>query len=108
MQTRAAHKVLNDFISELETKFFWWEPVNSQPRSDARIVAQAMSFAGFAGVCELEQRLGHDRLVEIMLAAEPGWIDERSWEFWRGRLMLATGRYIPDAPPRRLFDVGPA
>jgi hypothetical protein len=43
-------------------------------------------------------------LAEVMLKAEPGWISERSWEFWRGRLTLATGRAIPDAPPRRSFD----
>ncbi len=91
--------------SELESKYFWWEPVGSAPRSSERIVAQAMSLAGFEDVRRLEQTLGADRLAQIMLIAEPGWIDERSWEFWRGRLMLATGLKIPDAGPRRLFDV---
>ena|SRR5947209_2906693 len=93
-----------DFSSELEARFFWWEPVASQPRSDARILAQAMSFAGFDDVRRLEWKLGADLLVEAMLSAEPGWIDDRSWEFWRGRLMRATGRKIPDASPRRSFD----
>jgi len=78
----------------------------SQPRSDARILAQAMSMAGFEEVRRLEQMLGCDRLAETMLQAEPGWIDERSWEFWRGRLTLATGRRIPDAAPVRLFNAG--
>ena len=50
--------------------------------------------------------LGYDRLAETMPYAEPGWIDERSWEFWRGRLMLATGRRIPEAAPVRSFDAG--
>ena len=92
------------FLLELERKFFWWEPVGSEPRSEARIVAQAMGMAGFDEIRRLEQVLGHDHLVETMLRAEPGWIDERSWEFWRGRLMRVTGREIPDAPPVRLFD----
>ena len=39
-----------------------------------------------------------------MLEAEPGWISERPWEFWRGRLTLATGRAILEALPRRSFD----
>jgi hypothetical protein len=30
-----------DFASELERKYFWWEPVGGH-RSDARILAQAM------------------------------------------------------------------
>jgi hypothetical protein len=95
---------LKGFLAELESKFFWWEPVGSQPRSDARILAQAMSMAGFDEVRRLEQVIGCNRLADVMLGAEPGWIDERSWEFWRGRLTLATGRRIPDEAPVRMFD----
>jgi hypothetical protein len=106
METSSKYGLPKELLSELESKFFWWEPVGSQPRSDARILAQAMSMASFEDVRRLEKILGHDLLVETMLAAEPGWIDERSWEFWRGRLMRATGRRISDAAPRRSFDVG--
>jgi hypothetical protein len=106
METSSTHILPKAFLSELERKFFWWEPIGSQPRSDARILAQAMSMAGFDEMRRLEQTLGCDRLAETMLQAEPGWIDERSWEFWRGRLMLATGRSIPDAAPVRSFDAG--
>jgi hypothetical protein len=93
-----------DLAAELESRFFWWEPVGVQPRSHARILAQAMDLASFAEVRRLERTLGPHRLVEAMIEAEPGWISERSWEFWRGRLVLLTGRAMPDAPPRRSFD----
>jgi hypothetical protein len=106
MKTSPTYPLPKDVLSELEAKFFWWEPVGSQPRSGARIIAQAMSLAGFEDVRQLERVLGADILAETMLNAEPGWIDERSWEFWRGRLTRATGRGIPDAPPRRSFDAG--
>ena len=106
METSHIRSLPKEFWSELESKFFWWEPVGSQPRSDARILAQAMCMAGFDEVRRLERMLGHDRLAEAMLRAEPGWIDERSWEFWRGRLMLASGRRIPPAAPERSFDAG--
>ena len=106
METSPTRSLPNEFWSDLESKFFWWEPVGSQPRSNARILAQAMCMAGFDEVRRLEQTLGCDRLVETMLKAEPGWIDERSWEFWRGRLMRTTGRRIPDAVPVRSFDAG--
>jgi hypothetical protein len=95
-----------ELLSELERKFFWWEPVGSEPRSAARIIAQAMSLAGFDDIIRLERELGPDRLVEIMLRAEPGWIDARSWQLWRGRLTLATGRDVPTEAPVRSFDVG--
>ena len=94
----------NDFASELENKFFWWEPVGSQPRSKARILAQAMNFAPFKDVLRLERELGPSNLALAMLGAEPGWINDRSWEFWRGRLELATGQAIPEEPPRRSFN----
>lgn len=106
MTTSPIRDLPRDFLSELERKFFWWEPVGSQPRSDTRILAQAMSMAGFDEVRRLEQSLGCDLLADVMLQAGPGWIDERSWEFWRGRLMRATGRLIPHAAPVRTFDAG--
>src|SRR5882757_3265065 len=104
MSTSVARSLPADFASELERKFFWWEPVGSEPRSDLRILAQAMSLASFEDVLRLEAALGADQLIDVMLKAGPGWIDERSWDFWRGRLALATGRAIPETPPRRLFD----
>ena len=106
MSASVAHPLPAGLVSELESKFFWWEPVGAHPRSDARILAQAMDLASFEEVRHLETTLGPDCLVQALLEAEPGWISERSWEFWRGRLMLATGRAIPEAPPRRSFDAG--
>jgi hypothetical protein len=105
MEKSPTHGFPPEFLSELESKYFWWEPVGLEPRSAARIIAQAMSLASFEDVRRLEQILGHDRLADIMLNAGPGWIDERSWEFWRGRLMQGTALKIPEGAPRRSFDV---
>ena len=77
-----------DLASELERKFFWWKHVGTQRRSDARILAKAMDLASFEDVRRLETTLGLDHLADAMLGAEPGWISERSWEFWRGRFRL--------------------
>jgi hypothetical protein len=103
MSRSAAHHLPLKLAAELERKFFWWEPVGSEPRSHARILAQAMSLALFDDIRHLERTVGGARLVEAMLEAEPGWFSERSWEFWRGRLQHATGLAIPEAPPRRSF-----
>jgi hypothetical protein len=104
MDLRTGVSLPAGLASELEREFFWWENTGTEPRSDGRILAQAMELASFDYVRCLEAALGPDRLADAMLGAEPGWISERSWEFWRGRLMRATGRNIPDAPPRRAFD----
>lgn len=104
MDKSVGHSLPADLAKELERKFFWWEPIGPEPRSHARILAQAMNLALFDDIRFLEQTLGPARLAEAMLEAEPGWFSDRSWELWRGRLSLATGWTIPDAPPRRSFD----
>ena len=92
------------FLSELERRYFWWQPVGGQRRSEDRILAQAMNLADFVDLRRLESVVGAEHLARVLLASEPGWISDRSWELWRGRLSLATGRQLPDEPPRRLFN----
>ncbi len=97
----------NDFpqaaIAGFGRKYLWWEPVGGQPHSEDRIIAQTMNLGTYDDILLLEQTVGQSRLVEIMLRAEPGWLSDRSWEFWRGRLSSATEAAIPDKPPRRSF-----
>jgi hypothetical protein len=103
MNSSVKHRLPAGLAAELEQKYFWWEPVGEEPRSDLRILMQAMNFAPYAEIQRLETTLGQNFLAEAMLGAEPGWLDERSWEFWRGRLSTATGKAIPETPPRRSF-----
>ena len=104
MEALSSQAIPAEFAAELERKYFWWEPVGLEPRNPDRILAQAMDLAPFEEVRRLETILGYSNLLETMLRAEPGWFSDRSWEFWRGRLAHATGRAIPEEPPRRSFD----
>ena len=99
----AANDISTETIAEFGRKYLWWEPVGDQPHSEDRIIAQTMNLGTYDDILLLEQTVGRPRLVEIMLHAEPGWINDRSWEFWRGRLSLATGAAIPNGTPRRAF-----
>ena len=75
---------------------------NRLATTGARILAQAMEMAPFEDVRRLETVVGADTLADLMLHAEPGWLSDRSWEFWRGRLALATaGRYLRAASESR-------
>jgi hypothetical protein len=87
--------VLTDVIAEFGRKYLWWEPVSGQPHSEDRIIAQTMNLATYDDILLLEEAVGNARLLEVMSRAEPGWINDRSWEFWRGRLSFATGAAIP-------------
>jgi hypothetical protein len=98
-----SRSVLPDVIAELGRKYLWWEPVAGQAHSEERIIAQTMNLGTYVDILLLEQSVGRPRLVQIMLHAEPGWINDRSWEFWRGRLSFATGMSIPDKAPKRDF-----
>ena len=93
--------ISRETIAKFGRKYLWWEPVGDQLHSEDRIIAQAMNLGTYDDIFLLEQTVGRPRLVEIMLHAEPGWINDRSWEFWRGRLSLATGAAIPNGTPRR-------
>lgn len=95
--------ISQETIAEFGRKYLWWEPVGDPPHSEDRIIAQTMNLATYDDILLLEQTVGRPRLVEIMLHAEPGWINDRSWEFWRGRLSFATGAAIPNDTPRRAF-----
>jgi len=95
-------------IAEFGRKYIWWKPVGGQQHSEDRIIAQTMNLGTYDDILVLEQTVGKSRLVEIMLRAEPGWIGDRSWEFWRGRLSFATGAAIPEKAPRRLFHAAPS
>jgi hypothetical protein len=94
----------DEAIADLGRKYLWWKPVDEQPFSEERIVAQTMNLGTYEDILLLERLVGRSRLLAIMLSAEPGWLSDRSWEFWRGRLSHATGTAIPDEPPRRSFD----
>ena len=100
----APDDVSRETIAEFGRKYLWWEPVGDRPHSEDRIIAQTMNLGTYDDILLLEQTVGSARLVEIMLHAEPGWISDRSWEFWRGRLSFATGAAIPNKAPRRTLD----
>ena len=92
------------FIAELGRKYIWWDPVGDDPHSEDRIVAQAMDLGTFNDIIALKETLGQHRLVEaISFRPELGWLSDRSWEFWRGRLSFRTGAKIPEEAPRRVL-----
>jgi hypothetical protein len=96
--------VSQETIAGFGRKYLWWQPVDGQPHSEDRIIAQTMNLGTYDDILLLEQTVGKARLVEVMLRAEPGWLNDRSWEFWRGRLSFATGAAIAHEAPRRALD----
>ncbi len=98
-----APKPSTDVIAQFGRKYLWWKPIDGEPFSEDRIIAQTMNLGTYDDSLLLEETVGRPRLVDIMLRAEPGWFNDRSWEFWRGRLTFNTGAAIPHKAPRRVF-----
>src|ERR1700712_1539931 len=98
-KTGSAAEVIEGF----GRKYLWWKAVDGKPFSEDRIIAQTMNLGTYDDILLLEETAGRTRLVEIMSRAQPGWLNDRSWEFWRGRLSFTTGAAIPHQPPRRAF-----
>ena len=67
-----ADDVATRSIAELGRKYLWWDPVSDEPHSENRIIAQAMNVGTFDDIIVLEQSVGKNLLVEVMLRAEPG------------------------------------
>ena len=99
-----ADETSGDVIARLGCKYLWWQPVDGRSHSEDRMIAQTMNFGTYEDILLHERSAGQARLADVMLRAEPGWINDRSWEFWRGRLSFAIGAVIPPKPPQRSFD----
>ena len=63
-----------------------------------------MDLATYDDTLQLEATVGRERLVDVMLRVEAGWLSDRSWEFWRGRLSFGTDLKLPETGPQRVFD----
>ena len=94
--------VRRDLLADFAARYIWWRDEHAPP--DDRVIAQVMNLGTYEDIRRLEDAYSPDELRAVMLRAQPGWIGERSWAFWLGRLASAGAEPIPAAPPRRAFD----
>ena len=97
------------FVSELARPYLWWPSVGDALHGFVREVAQIMNLGRYEDILRLEAAVDGATLAAVMLEAQPGWFDARSWEFWRGRLSYRIGAGLSEAPPqRRSADAEPS
>src|SRR5437763_314672 len=90
-----------DLLRDFAARYIWWRA--ETPPAEDRIIAQVMSIGTWEDIRRLEAAYSADELRALVLRAQPGWISEKSWELWRGRLRAAGAGAIPETPPRRSF-----
>ena len=90
-------------ISTMASRYLWWKPIEKSGFAMTRKIAQIMHLGVYEDIRRLEELLGEDVLAEVMQNSEPGWFDDRSWDFWRGRLSVSNNRHIDERRPKRAF-----
>jgi len=93
---------LSQFLRPMAAKYIWWKTPDEALKQPARIIAQVMYLGEFCDVEKLTAAVGDETLRDVLTHAEPGYFDERSWDYWHYRLGLAEPEHVP-AMPRRVF-----
>jgi hypothetical protein len=97
-------KRLTPAVSELSSRYIWWEQPAQSLRYPLRLVAKVMDL-GTPDDCEtLEREFGRKAMVRALREASPGWFRERSWYYWHYKLGLTSPAEEPPAQPFRRFD----
>jgi hypothetical protein len=93
---------IRELLTRLARKYIWWKAPDEAMRRPQRVVAQVMNIGDYDDVQEMVQALGDDALRDVLLHAEVGQFNERSWVYWNYRLGLAAPGQVPTLPTRRL------
>jgi hypothetical protein len=90
-------------IVDLAKRYFWWNSANESGHTLPRMIAQIMRLGSYDDILNLEGIAAPDVLGDVMRNSAAGWFDDRSWDFWRGRLSHSGVRDIPEQRPKRTF-----
>jgi hypothetical protein len=88
-------------LKRLARKYIWWKTPDEALAEPARIMAQVMNMGDYADVQALATETGDDALKSVLVHADAGQFDERSWTYWHYRLGLAGVDRIPPMPARK-------
>lgn len=91
-------------LRELAKQYVWWKTVDEAMRYPDRVAAQVMNLGAWEDVVRLADSAGEDYLQHVLLAAEAGQFNQRSWHYWHYRLGLAEYgvRPVPAMPVRKV------
>jgi hypothetical protein len=91
-----------ELLRQLACKYVWWKSAEDSLRTPERIAAQVMNIGDYDDVQRLANAMGDDYLRAVLVNAEPGQLNERSWTYWHYRLGLAQPGKVPPLPKRKL------
>jgi hypothetical protein len=82
-------------------KYIWWKTPEEAVVSPEQVMAQVMNIGDYADVQALASQVGDEALRHVLMHAQAGQFNERSWAYWHYRLGLAKVDQVPTLPVRR-------
>ena len=90
-------------LRRLAARYVWWKTPEEAMQFPDRVAAQVMNLGAWEDLTEMIETTGEDYLRGVLLRAEAGQLDARSWHYWHYRLGLAEygKRPVPPMPVRK-------
>lgn len=89
-------------LESLARRYIWWKSPTEAMATPDRIIAQVMNIGDFDDVQALAKQVGDDVLRRVLLHAEAGQFNARSWTYWHYRLALVDFDRVPPMPVRKV------
>ena len=88
-------------LKPFASKYVWWKTPDEAVAMPERVIAQVMNVGDYADVQALVALVGDEVLREVLVHAQAGQFNERSWAYWHYRLGLSGVDAVPALPVRR-------
>jgi len=94
-------KISPELLKPLASKYIWWKTPEEAVAMPERVIAQVMNIGDYFDVQKLVSQVGDEVLRDVLMHAEAGQFNERSWAYWHYRLGLSEVDQVPALPVRR-------
>jgi hypothetical protein len=95
--------VITPLLTSLAQKYIWWKSTDDALLFPQRVIAQVMNIGDYDDVQAMSIELTEDSLKNVLLQAEAGQFNPKSWAYWHYRLGLSLPLEAPSMPTRK-FD----
>jgi hypothetical protein len=89
-------------LEKLAAKYVWWTSPRIASATPDRVVAHVMNIGDYGDVQELIGSVGEAYLRRVLVNAEIGQFNDRSWHYWHYRLALCDVGQVPPLPVRQV------
>lgn len=94
-------RVSREALKPFASKYIWWKTPDEAVAVPERVIAQVMNIGDYSDVQLLVSQVGDEVLCEVLVHAEAGQFNGRSWAYWHYRLGLSSVDHVPAMPVRR-------